>query len=167
MHFSFATTDLQQNIEKGNYPKWKVYVQMIDPADEDFINGLSFDILDTTKEWPLDLIKPIEVGIMEFNKNVDSQQLENEQIAFSPSRLVPGIEPSDEKMLQTRLFAYADTQRQRLGVNNQMLPVNAPKCRWDGLYSTYKFQNKCKYFPNFVDGTMNFSEPSITEEVNY
>jgi len=78
---------------------------MIDPNDKKFINSLSFDILDTTKEWPLDLIKPTEIGIMEFNKNVDSQFLENEQIAFSPARLVKGIEPSDDKMLQTRLFA--------------------------------------------------------------
>lgn len=72
-HFSFATTDLQQNIEQGNYPKWKVHVQMVDPDDQTFIDSLPFDLLDTTKEWPLSLIKPIEIGIMEFNRNVNSQ----------------------------------------------------------------------------------------------
>eukprot|EP00128_Syssomonas_multiformis_P012595 Colp12_sorted_trinity150504_noHs@28683 len=150
-HFSFHTTDLYEAIARGEFPKWTVYVQAI-PQGYD-ISKLDFDPLDTTKQWPESLFPMIEVGEMVFNENVRSQFLENEQIAFAPSRMVPGIAPSDEKMLQTRLFAYVDTQTYRLGVNNQMLPINRPKC---------------PFHDGHLDGTMNFQEsgPSASE-INY
>jgi len=152
-HFSFHTTDLYQSIQNGDYPRWKVYVQLLDPTDTQKINSLSFDPLDTTKLWPENLFPYTEIGDLVFNENVNSQFLENEQIAFSPGRFVPGVEPSDDKMLQARVFAYADTQTYRLGVNNQLLPVNRPKC---------------PYFDNHIDGSMNFLEGGQSaEEVNY
>jgi len=125
-----------------------LYAQMIDPAN----NPFNFDPLDTTKQWPADVVPFVEVGNLVFNKNIDNQFTENEMIAFSPARLVPGIEPSDEKMLQARLFAYADAQRYRLGVNNQMLPINAPRCPFTDRH---------------VEGFMNFVDPSLTQAVNY
>lgn len=156
--FSGHTAELYNAIEEGNFPKWKWFVQMIDPFDEQLINSLSFDLLDTTKQWPEDdpRFPMIEVGDIVLNKNIDSQFLQNEQIAFSPHRMVPGILPSDEKMLQTRLFSYADSQRYRVGVNNQMLPINAPRC---------PFSNPA------IDGSMNFQDPTqyalASEEINY
>jgi len=154
MPFSFATTDLYESIKAGNFPQWTFYVQMIDPTDTAFMNNLTFDVLDTTKEWPADQIPMQKVGYFVLNENPISQFLENEMLAFSPSRMVPGIEPSDEKMLQTRLFAYMDTQRYRLGVNNQMLPINRPKC---------------EYQDNHIDGSMHFlgTESKSAKEVNY
>jgi len=149
-YFSFATADLYDTIANGTFPKWTVYVQTLDPTKK---YNITFDPLDTTKMWPFDVFPLQEVGEMVFNANVDSQYLENEQIAFSPARLVPGIEPSDEKMLQTRLFAYVDTQTYRLGVNNQMLPVNRPKC---------------PFFDNHIDGSMNFNTGGRSaDEINY
>jgi len=155
--FSNHTADLYQNIAQKNYPRWKWFVQMIDPNDQAFIDMLDFDILDTTKEWPAVLIPMMEVGVIELNTNIDSQFLENEMIAFSPGRFVPGVEASDEKMLQGRIFAYSDTQRYRLGTNNQMLPINRPKC---------PFRDPS------IDGSMNFQDPkdmltNSANEVNY
>eukprot|EP00301_Raphidiophrys_heterophryoidea_P020422 c5117_g1_i1.p1 GENE.c5117_g1_i1~~c5117_g1_i1.p1 ORF type:complete len:557 (-),score=134.50 c5117_g1_i1:67-1701(-) len=154
--FSFATTDLYESIETGDFPQWTLYVQRIPESNSTFINSLPFDVLDTTKQWPTDIIPLEEVGVVTFNQNVNSQFLENEQIAFSPGRLVPGIEPSDEKMLQTRVFAYSDTQRYRLGTNYQMLPINRPKCPFRDAH---------------VDGAMNFLDPAedhlSSTEINY
>jgi len=145
--FSFATTDLFENIRKGNYPKWTMYIQVMDKP----LSELNFDPLDTTKQWPETMFPLIEVGEFVFDTNVGSQFRDNEMIAFAPSRYIPGISGSDDKMLQTRQFAYADTQRYRLGVNNQMLPVNRPKC---------------DYTPRHQDGTMNFAE-GADDYVNY
>jgi len=157
IHFSNHTADLYEAIEELNGPKWTWCVQMIDPDNQEYIDSLDFDILDTTKEWPRDVIPCTDIGEFTLNKNVDSQYLENEQIAFSPGRYVPGIEASDEKMLQGRMFAYADTQRYRLGTNNQMLPINRPKC---------PFRDPS------IGGQMNFQDPSDNtvgdaSEVNY
>eukprot|EP01065_Artemidia_motanka_P017020 TRINITY_DN2059_c0_g4_i1.p1 TRINITY_DN2059_c0_g4~~TRINITY_DN2059_c0_g4_i1.p1 ORF type:complete len:559 (+),score=199.99 TRINITY_DN2059_c0_g4_i1:58-1677(+) len=163
--FSFATVDLYDTIHSGNSTKcsktnyqdtcagWTFYVQLLDPSDEKMMSQLTFDPLDTTKQWPEDLIPLREVGEFVFDQNPASQFLENEMAAFSPARMVPGIEPSDEKMLQTRLFAYADTQRYRLGVNNQMLPINAPKC---------------PFYDQHVDGMMHYTQrDQSVKEVNY
>jgi len=136
--FSNHTFDLYTAIKEGNYPKWTLFVQMM---DENVTDTLDFDPLDTTRQWPANQFPYHEVGELEFNEN-SHQYLENEQSAFSPARLVPGILPSAEKMLQTRMFAYADTQKYRIGVNYQMLPINKPKC---------------PYFDGHVDGQMNFA----------
>jgi len=90
--------------------------------------------------------------VLEFNRNPKSVFTENEMMAFAPSRLVPGIEPSDDKLLQARLMAYADAQRYRLGTNFQLLPVNAPQC---------------PFFNGNVDGFMNFHHHPSSRVVNY
>jgi len=119
-----ATLDLHQAIESGNYPQWDLYVQMLKKEDFD---KLDFNPLDVTKVWPEKLFKPVFAGTMILNKNVENYFQEVEQAAFSPGTLIPGIEPSEDKLLQGRLFSYFDTQRHRLTGNFQQIPVNASK----------------------------------------
>eukprot|EP00187_Rhodella_violacea_P005310 CAMPEP_0174895374 /NCGR_PEP_ID=MMETSP0167-20121228/9802_1 /TAXON_ID=38298 /ORGANISM="Rhodella maculata, Strain CCMP736" /LENGTH=492 /DNA_ID=CAMNT_0016134691 /DNA_START=46 /DNA_END=1524 /DNA_ORIENTATION=+ len=145
--FSHATHDLIKSIDAGNFPEWTLAVQLMDPAME---NDLDFDPLDVTKVWPEEQFPMVECGRLVLDQNVDNQFLENEQIAFSPALVVPGIYPSDDKLLQSRLFAYVETQRYRLGANYLMLPINAPRNR---------------YHNNQYDGPGNFMTRS--EEVNY
>lgn len=119
-----ATLDLRNEIEKGNFPKWDLYVQML--KKEDFAS-LDFNPVDVTKIWPEAVAKSVKVGTMTLNANPTNYFQQVEQAAFSPGTLVPGIEPSEDKLLQGRLFSYSDTQRHRLSGNFQQLPVNAPK----------------------------------------
>ncbi|AJY75195.1 catalase [Paenibacillus beijingensis] len=121
--FSHATRDLHEHIDAGNFPKWDLYVQLLQPEDAD---SFDFDPLDPTKVWPEDLLPLHKVGRLELNRNPDNFFAEVEQSAFSPSVLVPGIEPSEDKLLQGRLFSYPDTQRYRLGANYLQIPVNCP-----------------------------------------
>ncbi|KAJ0725405.1 putative peroxidase [Helianthus annuus] len=144
---SHATKDLYDSIADGNYPEWKLFIQTMDPDHED---RFDFDPLDVTKTWPEDILPLQPVGRMVLNKNIDNFFAENEQLAFCPAIIVPGIYYSDDKLLQTRIFSYADTQRHRLGPNYLQLPANAPKCA---------------HHNNHHDGFMNFMHRD--EEVNY
>lgn len=121
----YSQRDLFENIEKGNYPRWKMCVQIMPEADAYTYRYNPFDLTKTwsQKDYPL-----IEVGILELNRNPENYYAEVEQSAFDPASIVPGIGFSPDKMLQGRLFAYADAQRHRLGVNANTIPVNAPKC---------------------------------------
>ena len=123
MDFQHATNDLYDNIKKGNFPQWDLYVQMI-KADE--FAKFDFYPLDATKHWPEDLVKPMLVGTMTLNKIPDNYFEHVEQVGFAPGSLIPGVEASEDKLLQGRLFSYFDTQRYRMGANFQQLPVNAP-----------------------------------------
>ncbi len=117
--------DLYEAIEKGDFPKWKMYIQVM---TEEQARELPYNPFDLTKVWYKKDFPLIPVGEFELNKNPDNYFAEVEQAAFAPSNIVPGISFSPDKMLQGRIFAYADAQRYRLGVNHYMLPVNAPKC---------------------------------------
>jgi len=119
-----ATLDLHENIKKGNFPQWDLYVQLLKKEDFD---KLDFNPVDVTKVWPDAIAKKILVGTMTLNQNPTNYFQDVEQAAFSPGALVPGIEPSEDKLLQGRLFSYFDTQRHRLTGNFQQIPVNAPK----------------------------------------
>ena len=119
-----ATLDLRNAIEAGNFPKWDLYVQMLKKEDFD---KLDFNPVDVTKVWPESVAKLIKVGTMTLNQNPTNYFQQVEQAAFAPGTLVPGIEPSEDKLLQGRLFSYFDTQRHRIGGNFQQIPVNAPK----------------------------------------
>lgn len=121
--FQHATNDLFDSIEKGDFPMWDLMVQLI-YANE--FEELNFSPLDPTKHWDEELFTPILVGTMTLNELPHNYFEEVEQVAFSPGTLVPGIEPSEDKLLQGRLFSYFDTQRHRIGGNFQQLPVNAP-----------------------------------------
>ena len=144
--FQHATHDLYDNIKKGNYPQWDLFVQII--KAEDFGN-YDFYPLDPTKTWPEDLIKPILVGTMTLNKVPDNYFETVEQSAFSPGALIPGVEASEDKLLQGRLFSYFDTQRYRIGSNFQQISVNKPQ----------------KVSNNNQDGA--FSQRGTASDVNY
>lgn len=121
--FNHATRDLYDSIELGSYPEWDLHVQLM-PAEH--LDRYAFDPLDPTKIWPEDMYPLQVVGTMQLNRNPDNYFAEVEQSAFAPSALVPGIEPSEDKLLQGRLFSYPDTQRYRLGANYLHIPVNCP-----------------------------------------
>ncbi len=121
----YAQRDLFHAIADGDYPGWRVCVQIMTEAQAD---GLSFDPFDLTKVWPHAIAPLIEVGEMWLNRNPENYFAEVEQAAFSPGNIVPGMGFSPDRVLQGRLFAYADAHRYRLGVNHNHLPVNRPQC---------------------------------------
>jgi catalase len=113
--------DLFQSIERGDFPKWRLCVQIMPETDADKVPYNPFDL---TKVWPHKDYPLIEVGIVELNRNPENYFAEVEQASFSPANVVPGISHSPDKMLQFRIFAYGDAHRYRLGVNYESLPVN-------------------------------------------
>ena len=115
--------DLFTAIENGNFPRWKVQVQIMPEADAEKTWYNPFDL---TKVWPHKDYPPIDIGILELNRNPDNYFAEVEQASFSPANQVPGISHSPDKMLQFRIFSYADAHRYRLGVNYEELAVNRP-----------------------------------------
>ena len=117
--------DLFEAIERGEFPKWKMYIQVMPETDAEKVPYHPFDL---TKVWPKGDYPLIEVGEFELNRNPENFFADVEQSAFAPSNLVPGIAPSPDKMLQSRLFNYADAQRYRLGTNYQQIPVNKARC---------------------------------------
>ena len=117
--------DLYEAIEAGDFPKWTLKVQVMPEQDAAKVPYNPFDL---TKVWPHKDYPLLEVGEIELNRNPDNYFAEVEQAAFNPASVVPGIGFSPDKMLQGRLFSYADTQRYRLGVNHHLIPVNAPRC---------------------------------------
>lgn len=116
--------DLYESIENHDFPRWKLFVQIMPEQEAGTYHINPFDL---TKVWPKADYPLIEVGIMELNRNPENHFADVEQAAFSPANIVPGISFSPDKMLQGRLFSYGDAQRYRLSVNFQQIPVNAPR----------------------------------------
>lgn len=123
--------DLFNAIEKGDFPKWRLCVQVMPEEDAEKVPYHPFDL---TKVWPHADYPLIEVGIMELNRNPQNYFADVEQAAFNPASVVPGIGFSPDRMLQGRLFSYADAQRYRLGVNHYQIPVNKPRCPFDNFH---------------------------------
>ncbi|ALS29882.1 catalase [Paenibacillus sp. 32O-W] len=119
----YHTEDLFNAIAAGDYPAWRLYVQIMPLEDADTYR---FDPFDVTKVWSQKDYPLIEVGRMVLNRNPENYFAEVEQATFSPGTLVPGIDVSPDKMLQGRLFAYHDAHRYRVGANHQALPINRP-----------------------------------------
>ncbi len=142
---SGLTEDLYENIKKGNFPSWELGIQTLKPSE---LDKFDFDALDDTKIWTD--VPEVKIGKMTLNKVPDNFFQFTEQAAFSPGMIVPGVEPSEDRMLQGRLFSYADTQRYRVGINYLMLPVNRP-------YAEVSNNNQ--------DGKMNFG--TTASDVNY
>lgn len=164
----WATRDLYERIEKGDFPKWELSIQIMPEIEAESYRWNPFDL---TKVWPHGDYPLIKVGIMELNRNAENYFAEIEQAAFDPSNKVPGISFSPDKMLQARTFSYADAHRYRLGVNYQSLPVNKPKAtevnhyhrdgfmRFDG-----NFKGSVNYEPNSFGGPKQdpaFKEPPL------
>lgn len=151
--FQHATVDLYTNIKKGNFPQWDLYVQILKASE---FEKLDFNPLDATKTWNESVAKSMLVGTMTLNKVPDNYFESVEQSAFSPGTLIPGVEASEDKLLQGRLFSYFDTQRYRIGANFQQLPVNAPKVavnsnNQDGALSNKGKNSDTNYQPSRND----------------
>ncbi|MER5296399.1 catalase [Streptomyces pharetrae] len=156
-------TDLLQAIERGVNPSWTLYVQIMPAAEA---ADYRFNPFDLTKVWPHKDYPLRRVGRLVLDRNPDNVFAEVEQAAFSPNNFVPGIGPSPDKMLQGRLFAYADAQRYRLGVNHTLLPVNAPKATEANNYGRDGFmahngqgRHAKNYEPNSYDGPVETGRP--------
>lgn len=132
--------DLYYSIENKNYPKWNVFIQVM---KEEQAKNTSFNPFDLTKVWPHGDFPLVEVGVMELNRNPDNYFCEIENAAFSPSNIIPGIGFSPDKMLQARIFSYADAHRYRLGTHYEALPINRPRCPMHHMHK---------------DGPMRFTE---------
>ena len=165
----YHTRQLFEAIEKGEYPKWTFYVQVMPEVEAETYRWNPFDL---TKVWPHADYPLIEVGVLELNRNPANYFADVEQAAFSPANVVPGISFSPCKMLQARIFAYADAHRYRLGVNFERLPVNAPHAT--KVVNTYQRDGHMRfddnagagpnYEPNSFGGPVEnpaFAEPPL------
>lgn len=137
--------DLFEAIERGKFPRWRFCVQIMPERDAETYRWNPFDL---TKVWPHKDYPLIDVGVLELNRNPEHYFAEVEQSTFSPSNIVPGIGFSPDKMLQARIFSYADAHRYRVGTHYEMLPVNRPK----SPVRTYH-----------ADGPMRFDAPKGTD----
>ncbi|WP_413303905.1 catalase [Bacillus sp. 1P10SD] len=161
----FHRQDLYEAIAKGDYPEWELGVQLI--AEEDEFK-FDFDILDPTKLWPEEVVPVKIVGKMTLNRNVDNFFAETEQVAFHPGHLVPGIDFSNDPLLQGRLFSYTDTQLSRLGGPNfHQIPINKPVCPFhnnqrDGMHQMAIHRGQTSYHRNGLNA--NQPEPVPVEQ---
>lgn len=159
--------ELFGTIEKGEFPKWTMFVQVMPEADAE---RTSYNPFDLTKVWPHAEYPLVEVGEFELNRNADNYFTDIEMAAYSPSNVVPGIGFSPDKMLQARVFSYADAHRYRLGTHYEALPVNRPKSgvnhyHKDGgmRFFTNDFGTPDAYYePNSVEGSAK-EDPSFNE----
>jgi catalase len=127
----YSQKDLYEAIERGDYPKWNLEVQTMTAKEaEDLWEKEKINVFDLTHVWPHKQFPLRKVGEFTLNENAKNYFAEIEQVAFNPAHLVPGIEPSADPVLQSRLFSYPDAHRHRIGVNYQQLPVNAPRVNY-------------------------------------
>ena len=138
----WATRDLFERIEKGDYPKWELNVQIMPELEAETYRWNPFDL---TKVWPHKDYPLIKVGIMELNRNPSNYFTDVEQAAYDPSNIVSGISYSPDKMLQARIFSYADAHRYRLGGNYQKLPINQAKA---ASVNTYQRDGSMRFDDN-------------------
>ena len=143
--------DLFEAIDNGDFPAWDLGIQVF---DEKFAEAQPYDVLDATKLIPEEVLPVRIIGRMTLNRNVDNFFAETEQVAFLPTNVPPGIDFSNDPLLQGRLFSYLDTQKSRLGTTNfHQLPINAPRCPFanmqrDGMMQTMVPQGRANYEPN-------------------
>ncbi|SNB66707.1 catalase [Arboricoccus pini] len=145
--------DLFEAIKRGDFPKWTVQVQIMPELDAEKTPYNPFDL---TKVWPHADYPPIDIGVLELNRNPENYFAEIEQVAFSPSNIVPGIGFSPDKMLQARVFSYADAHRYRLGTHYEHLPVNAPKV----AVHHYHKDGPMRFFPAQTGSEDAYYEPN-------
>lgn len=147
--------DLWDAIEAEAFPEWEFGIQVIAEEDE---HSFNFDILDATKIWPEELIPVQRIGKLTLNRNPDNFFAETEQVAFHLGNIVPGIDFTDDPLLQGRLFSYLDTQINRFnGTNFHQLPINRAICpvhnnQLDGYMRQAIHVGRASYFPNSIDG---------------
>ncbi len=170
--FSHLTQDLYGAIGKKNYPSWELVGLVLDAKD---FASLDFNPLDATKDWQCEMsqIRCIKLGKMTLNRVPENFFQYTEQVAFSPAVFVPGIEPSEDRLLQGRLFSYSDTQRYRLGVNYQYYPVNQSRAKvrtynQDGQGASYVAADlHTNYQPNNFNGTLSRQNGRFSDAAQY
>ncbi|CAI8820374.1 catalase HPII [Pseudomonas chlororaphis] len=163
----FHRRDLWESIESGDYPEWELGVQVIVEENE---HKFDFDILDPTKLIPEELVPITPLGKMVLNRNPDNFFAETEQVAFCPGHIVPGVDFSNDPLLQGRLFSYTDTQISRLGGPNfHELPINRPLAPFhngqrDAMHRTTIDKGRASYEPNSIDGGWPKETPPAAED---
>lgn len=164
--------DLINAIADGNYPRWKMKIQVM---TEEQAKECPFNPFDLTKVWPHGDYPLHEVGVLELNRNPENYYADVEQAAFNPANVVPGVGFSPDRMLQARLFSYGDAQRYRLGVNHYQIPVNKPKCPFHNPSRDGRMRvdgnegSTLHYFPNSYqqwEEQREFTEPPLPLEGN-
>ena len=147
----FQRRDLWEAIDTGAFPQWDLGIQVFDQA---FAEAQPYDVLDATKLIPEEDVPVRVIGTLTLNRNPDNFFAETEQVAFLPTNIVPGIDFTNDPLLQGRLFSYLDTQKSRLGTTNfHQIPINAPRCPFanfqrDGLMQTQVPKGRANYEPN-------------------
>ncbi len=147
----YQRRDLWEAIDTGAFPKWDLGIQVFDQA---FAEAQPYDVLDATKLIPEEDVPVRVIGTLTLNRNPDNFFAETEQVAFLPTNIVPGIDFSNDPLLQGRLFSYLDTQNSRLGTTNfHQIPINAPRCPFgnfqrDGKMQTHVPKGRANYEPN-------------------
>lgn len=159
--------DLYEAIQAGHFPEWELGIQVFDKA---WADQQAYDVLDATKLIPEEDIPVQIIGRMVLDRYPDNFFAETEQVAFLPTNIVPGIDFSNDPLLQGRLFSYLDTQKSRLGTTNfHQIPINAPKCpihnfQRDGMMQTHLFKGRATYEPNSLDEVGEETGPRATEQ---
>ncbi|KAH0551245.1 hypothetical protein GP486_007455 [Trichoglossum hirsutum] len=164
----FHRKDLWEAIESGAFPTWKFGIQVLPESKQD---DFEFDILDATKIWPEELVPVRYIGELQLNRNPDEFFTQTEQVAFCTSHVIPGVDFSDDPLLQGRNFSYFDTQLSRLGINWQELPINRPICPMmnnnrDGAMRHRITKGTVNYWPNRFEANPP-AKPSQGGFVNY
>ncbi len=168
-NFNHMTEDLYSSIQNKKFPSWELQVQILKPED---LNNFDFNPLDSTKEWiRIPGLKIVKLGKMTLNEVPPNFFEHTEQVALAPSNLIPGIEGSEDRLLQGRLFSYADTQRYRLGINHLQLPVNRPQSinshgQAGGLNHSMASSN-INYQPNSFDGNSHRGNGIFPQDTKY
>jgi catalase len=158
----FNRRDLWESIERGDFPEWELGFQIVEEKDE---LKFGFDLLDATKIIPEELVPVVKVGKMTLNRNPDNYFAETEQVAFHTGHVVPGIDFTNDPLLQGRLFSYIDTQLRRVGPNFHELPINrslkpADNNQRDGFARMTINKGKVAYFPNSLAGGCPMHSPA-------
>ena len=150
----FNRRDMFEAIERGDFLEWELGLQIVEEEDE---HKFGFDILDPTKIIPEEEVPVQRIGRMVLNRNPDNFFAETEQSAFHLGHIVPGIDFSNDPLLQGRLFSYLDTQLKRVGPNFAELPINRPLCpvhnnQRDAVARTAINKGRVSYFPSSLGG---------------
>ncbi|WP_296320140.1 catalase [Reyranella sp.] len=158
----FNRRDLWEAIERGDFPEWELGLQIVEPVDE---HKFDFDLLDATKLIPEELVPIRKVGKLTLNRNPDNFFAETEQVAFHTGHIVPGIDFTNDPLLQGRLFSYIDTQLRRVGPNFHELPINrslrpVDNNQRDGFGRITINPGKVSYFPNSLGGGCPMHSPT-------
>jgi catalase len=149
--------DLFSAIDKGDFPRWTLQVQIMTEAQAaSWSEQTGLNPFDLTKVWPHRDFPLLDVGVLELNRNASNYFAEIEQVAMSPSNIVPGIGFSPDKVLQARIFSYADAHRYRLGTHYEALPVNAPRCP----VHHYHKDGSMRFFQNDTGNSDAYYEPN-------